>query len=128
MKRGHESMTRRQFGPRAFAASGALACGLAVALGAYASHGVEGQSAARLGLAALMLFGHGLALQVWARSSARALVAIALSLWLAGLMLFSGSLIAAVALATPTTWAPIGGSFLMLGWLALAVAAWLQPE
>lgn len=119
-------MTRVPLPQRAFATVGALACGVAVGLGAYASHGVEGQDAVRLGLAALMLFGHGLALQGWARFSAHVPVAIALTLLLIGLTLFCGSLIAAVAFATPTAWAPVGGILLMLGWLALAVMAWLE--
>lgn len=121
-------MTRAPLRQRAFATAGALACGVAVGLGAYASHGVEGQDAVRLGLAALMLFGHGLALQGWARFSARVPVAVALTLLLLGLALFCGALIAAVAFATPTVWAPVGGILLMLGWLALAAAAWLEPR
>lgn len=119
-------MTRAPLPQRVFATGGALACGVAVGLGAYASHGVEGQDAVRLGLAALMLFGHGLAVQGWARFSAHVPVAIALTLQLIGLTLFCGSLIAAVAFATPTAWAPVGGILLMLGWLALAVMAWLE--
>jgi uncharacterized membrane protein YgdD (TMEM256/DUF423 family) len=105
---------------RAFSGFGALACGMAVALGAYASHVAEAQDGKRLALAALFAFGHGLALIALASRdsrlawSARACLAL-------GIVLFSGSLAAAVFFAAPTALAPFGGSLLMLGWGILAV-------
>jgi len=104
---------------RAYAGFGALACGLAVALGAYASHVAQSQDAKRLAIAALFAFGHGLALVVLhARGSRFAVVALACIA--AGILLFSGSLALAVFAGTPTVLAPLGGSLLMLGWGILA--------
>jgi uncharacterized membrane protein YgdD (TMEM256/DUF423 family) len=106
--------------PRGLAAFGALACGVAVALAAYASHGLEGQAAHRVGLAALFAFGHGLALLLLAPGAAARLRRIALCVLLAGLLLFAGSLLGAAFWALPTTLAPAGGLLLMLGWLMIA--------
>ncbi|KFN45690.1 hypothetical protein N790_09525 [Arenimonas malthae CC-JY-1] len=106
---------------RALAAAGALACGLAVALGAYASHGLDGENARRAGLAALFAFGHGLALQVLLRADVGRLRLAAGVALLAGLLLFAGSLCGAVFFGWPTALAPAGGLLLMLGWLIIAV-------
>ncbi|KFL36423.1 DUF423 domain-containing protein [Arenimonas donghaensis] len=108
--------------PRLLAACGALACGLAVALGAYASHGLEGQAASRAGLASLFSFGHGLALFVLMRDPGRLRLAAG-GVLLAGLLLFAGSLCGAVFLGWPTRLAPFGGLLLMAGWLMIAVDA-----
>ena len=107
--------------PRLFAGCGALACGLAVALGAYASHGLEGEAAGRAGLAALFAFGHGLALQVLLRADAGRLRLAAGVALLAGLLLFAGSLCGAVFLGWPTRLAPAGGLLLIASWLIIAV-------
>ncbi len=107
---------------RLLAAAGAIACGLAVALGAYASHGVEGQAQARLGLAALFAFGHGLALAALAPRAAGRLALSALAALLAGMSLFAGSLALAVFVGTGTAAAPLGGVLMMVGWSLLAVA------
>lgn len=107
--------------PRVIAACGALACGLAVALGAYASHGLEGEAASRAGLAALFAFGHGLALLVLMRDPAGRLRLLAGGALLAGLLLFAGSLCAAVFLGWPTRLAPFGGLLLMAAWLMIAI-------
>lgn len=109
--------------PRLFAALGALACGLSVALGAYASHGLAGQDASRAGLAALFGFGHGLALLVLMREPAGRLRLVAGATLLAGLLLFAGSLCGAVFLGWPTRLAPMGGLLLMAGWLMIAFNA-----
>lgn len=106
---------------RTLAAVGAVACGLAVALGAYASHGLDGENARRAGLAALFAFGHGLALQVLLRADAGRLRLAAGVALLAGLLLFAGSLCGAVFFGWPTALAPTGGLLLMLGWLVIAV-------
>ena len=100
---------------------GALACAAAVGLGAYASHGASGEAQSRLGLAALFAFGHGLALFTLSPRANRKFAAMALSLLALGLCLFSGSLVAAVFLGTPTTLAPAGGLLLIAGWVMLAI-------
>lgn len=108
---------------RALAAFGALACGVSVGLGAYASHGLDGDAARRVGLAALFAFGHGLALLLLAPAAGTRLRSVGLSSLAVGVLLFSGSLLAAVFLSAPTVLAPAGGVLLMLGWLALAADA-----
>lgn len=108
---------------RWLAAAGALCAGLAVGLGAYASHGVDGEAQARLGLAALFLFGHGLALAALAPRGLRNLGQFALSLLLLGVVLFSATLGLSVLFGTPTTAAPWGGTLMMLGWLVYAIDA-----
>ena len=114
-------MPARALAPRLLAAAGALACGLAVGLGAYASHGLDGEAARRAGLAALFAFGHGLALQWLAGGTpARLRLAACFALGL-GLLLFSGSLAGAAFFGWPTRLAPAGGMLLMLGWLLAAI-------
>ncbi|HEU0151827.1 MAG TPA: DUF423 domain-containing protein [Arenimonas sp.] len=112
---------------RALAASGAVACAASVGLGAYASHGLADADARRAGLAALFLFGHGLALFMLATPSAGRLRLAALAALALGVVLFSGSLLGAVFLATPTALAPAGGVLMMLAWLTLAADA-LRPR
>ena len=108
---------------RALAAFGALACGVSVGLGAYASHGLDGDAARRVGLAALFAFGHGLALLLLSPATGSRLRIAGLAGLALGLVLFSGSLLAAVFLSAPTVLAPTGGLLLMLGWLAIAADA-----
>lgn len=110
---------------RGLGAFGAVACAASVGLGAYASHGLEDADARRAGLAALFLFGHGLALQVLAVPVASRLRQAALSLLALGVLLFAGSLLGAVFAATSTALAPVGGLLLILAWLALAIDALL---
>lgn len=108
---------------RALAAFGALACAVSVGLGAYASHGLDGVAAWRVGLAALFAFGHGVALLLLAPAAGARLRTAALCSLALGVLLFSGSLLAAVFLSAPTVLAPTGGMLMMLGWLALAADA-----
>lgn len=97
----------------------ALACGLSVALGAYASHVAEPQSRQRLALAALFAFGHGLALiQLDARSSR--LARLASACFVIGIVLFCGSLAGAGLVGSTTKLVPFGGGLLILGWLFVA--------
>lgn len=103
------------------AAIGAWLAGASVALAAYASHGVDGDARSRLMLAAVIAFGHGLALAALAPQAAGRLAHVALAAVLAGTVLFSGSLVAAQLLGASTRLAPIGGVLLMLGWLALGI-------
>jgi uncharacterized membrane protein YgdD (TMEM256/DUF423 family) len=107
---------------RALGASGALACGIAVGLGAYAAHVADGQAQHRIALAALFLFGHGLALLVLAPRARSRMQQVALMGLLLGVLLFSGSLALAALFGTSTLFAPFGGSLLIIGWLVYAVA------
>lgn len=96
-------------------------CAVGVGLGAYASHAGEGADRARLGLAALFAFGHGLALialETGARPSRMG--AVARASLLAGVLLFSGSLAIAALAGWQPQLAPAGGSLLILGWLLVA--------
>ena len=104
----------------------ALICGVAVGLGAYASHAVSGQSQQRLALAALFAFAHGLALIALAGRQS-ALANASKMIFLAGIGLFSGSLACAALFATTTLAAPVGGSLLIFGWLLSAIDFWRDP-
>lgn len=111
---------------RHFAAFGALACGAAVALSAVAMHAADGHDRLRLGLAAALAFGHGLALVAIAARGSR-LATFARVAFAAGIVLFSGSLVGAALHGWPTTLAPAGGIALMLGWGILAVDFLRRP-
>lgn len=108
---------------RALAAAGAVLAALAVGLAAYASHAAGPDAGVRLGLAAAFAFGHGLALAALAPRISGRLELVAMAGLLLGVLLFAGSLAGAHFLGLPTRLAPLGGSLLMLGWLAHAVAA-----
>ena len=118
---------RRDAGPgraqRLLGASGALLAAAAVALAAYASHAAAPGSAGRLGLAAAFAFGHGLALAVLAPRASGRLALLPPWLLLAGVLLFAGSLAGAHFAGLPTRLAPLGGSLMILGWLAQAAVA-----
>lgn len=109
---------------RLLAALGALACGVSVALGAYASHGLDGESARRVGLAALFAFGHGLALLVLAPAAGTRLRLAGMAAIALGMAVFAGSLLGAVFLSASTALAPAGGLLMMLGWVVVAADAW----
>ena len=59
----------------AFGATGAVFSALSVGLAAYASHGAEGDARARLMLAAVFAFGHGVALAALAPTGGTLLIA-----------------------------------------------------
>jgi uncharacterized membrane protein YgdD (TMEM256/DUF423 family) len=116
----------------AWFASGAIAAGVAVALGAFGAHGLK----SRVGTEDLAIFEtgvryhliHALALLAVAWAVDRwpgALANTAGWAFLAGIAVFSGSLYLLVL--TGNRWlgavTPIGGLSFLLGWLALAVAA-----
>jgi uncharacterized membrane protein YgdD (TMEM256/DUF423 family) len=118
---------------RIFFGVGAVSAGLAVALGAFAAHGLR----ARLSPEALQIFEtgaryhmyHALALLAVAWAVTRwpgTAVSVAGWLFIAGTLLFSGSLyllaITGVRMLGAIT--PVGGFAFILGWLALAWAAW----
>ncbi|WP_132999345.1 DUF423 domain-containing protein [Luteimonas arsenica] len=109
---------------RVLASTGAVLAAAAVALAAYASHAAGPEAGARLGLAAAFAFGHGLALAALAPRANGRLATLALCGLLLGVLLFAGSLAGAHFMGLPTRLAPIGGSLMILGWLAHAVAAW----
>ena len=102
---------------------GALLAALAVALSAYAAHATDGAAQSRLQTAAIFAFGHGTAFVALApQVRGRWLLVAALALQ-AGAVLFCGSLVGSVLLGWPTTLTPTGGTLLIAGWAAWAVAA-----
>lgn len=106
-----------------WASFGALLAAASVALAAYASHGATGPASTRLLLAAAIAFGHGVALCALAAPAVGVRRWIATG-WALGVLLFSGSLVAAHFLATSTRLAPAGGLLLMGAWLLHAATAW----
>lgn len=104
-------------------ASGALLAAAAVALSAYAAHGVQGDAQSRLQTAALFAFGHGIALAALAPWARRRLGLVALVGLLSGVLLFSGSLVGSHVLGESVGLAPFGGSLLILAWLLYAADA-----
>jgi uncharacterized membrane protein YgdD (TMEM256/DUF423 family) len=118
---------------RLFFGLGAISAGLAVALGAFAAHGLR----SRISAEALATFETGARYHVY---HALALLAVAWALgrwpsawtgaagWLfvAGTVLFSGSLylLAVTGVRALGAITPFGGLAFILGWLALAWAAW----
>ena len=106
---------------------GALAGLTAVAMAAFAAHGIPDPNARRIvasgvqmqGWHALALFGTGL----WAPRGGRTADAAGAAFTL-GLLLFCGAVYAlALAGVSLGATAPAGGMLLMLGWLLLAVSA-----
>ena len=105
---------------RALAGIGALACGVAIAISAYAMHAtLDPHNRERLAIAALFLFAHGLALAVLAPGTVSRLRQFGMYCLMIGTILFSGSLILAATLGMAPVLAPFGGSLLMLGWLLI---------
>jgi uncharacterized membrane protein YgdD (TMEM256/DUF423 family) len=106
---------------RSLAATGTLACGIAVGMGAYAMHSaLMPENRQRMGMAALFLFAHGLALASLAPGSRSRVRRIGLCVILIGMMFFSGSLVLAALHGVEPVLAPFGGSLLILGWLLIA--------
>ena len=118
---------------RVFFGLGSLSAGLAVALGAFAAHGLR----SRISTEALQTFETGARYQMY---HALALLAVAWAatrwpggavsaagwLFVAGTLLFSGSLylLAVTGHRALGAITPFGGLAFILGWLALAWAAW----
>jgi uncharacterized membrane protein YgdD (TMEM256/DUF423 family) len=118
---------------RAFAVLGALSALAAVALGAFAAHGLKGRLSddmfAVFEVGARYQMYHALALFATAWAATRwsgGAVSAAGWLFVAGTVVFSGSLYA-LALGGPR-WlgalTPFGGIAFLAGWLALGWAAW----
>ena len=108
---------------RTLTAVGAVLAAAGVALSAYAAHAAEGVARANLQSAALFALVHGVALAALSRQTPHRLGTAALSMLLIGVLLFSGSLVAAHFFGAPTRLAPAGGSLLILGWLLYAADA-----
>ena len=107
------------------AASGALCAALAVALSAYAMHAAAGGQAL-LGIAAAMLFGHGVALAALGRGAMGRWRRVALLALLVGSLTFAGSLVLHALAGLPPRLAPAGGMLMIGGWLLLAVASFRE--
>lgn len=118
---------------RVFFGLGSVSAGLAVALGAFAAHGLR----SRISPEALQTFEtgaryhmyHALALLAVAWAAARwpgGAVTAAGWLFVVGTLLFSGSLylLAVTGVRVLGAITPFGGLAFILGWLALAWAAW----
>ena len=118
---------------RVFFGLGAVSGGLAVALGAFAAHGLR----SRISPEAIQTFEtgaryhmyHALALLAVAWAATRwpgAAVTAAGWLFVAGTLLFSGSLylLAVTGIRVLGAITPFGGLAFILGWLALAWATW----
>ena len=119
----HDPMSRFERHPasRWFGFCGSLFAAASVALAAYASHAVDGEARARLLLAAVFAFGHGVALAAMAGHGMRKLKAVALAAMAVGVVLFCGSLVADVLWGLPTRLAPAGGVLLIAGWVTYAL-------
>lgn len=102
------------------AVAGALLAAAAVAMMAWASHGVPPEVRSNLQLGAQFALLHGIAVAALAPLAVKRLARAALVLLLAGVLLFTGSLLAAQLLGTGTALAPLGGSAVILGWLLQA--------
>jgi uncharacterized membrane protein YgdD (TMEM256/DUF423 family) len=121
---------------RVFFVLGSLSACLAVALGAFAAHGLRDRVSAELlttfETGARYHMYHALALIAVAWASARGSGGAATAagwLFVVGTVLFSGSLY--LLALTGQRWlgaiTPLGGASFVLGWLALALAAWRAP-
>jgi uncharacterized membrane protein YgdD (TMEM256/DUF423 family) len=118
---------------RLFLALGALSGALAVATGAFGAHALDGAvppaRVATWDTAAHYHLAHALALVLAGLVAAHApgrLVRAAGWLFLAGTVLFAGSLYALVLLDLPALGAvtPLGGVAFIVGWACLAAGAW----
>ena len=118
----------------AAAASGLLA----VALGAFGAHGLEDVLGARgravFDTASRYHFVHTFALALGALApvagAGRRPCRAACVLWLAGTVVFSGSLylLAVTGIGWLGAITPLGGVALLVGWFMLLVAAWRGPD
>jgi uncharacterized membrane protein YgdD (TMEM256/DUF423 family) len=122
---------------RVFAAAGAVSALIAVAAGAFGAHGLRRSLPpdllATFETAARYQMYHALALLVtaWAWAQWRsAAIRVAGWLFLAGTILFSGSLY--LLALTDSRWlgavTPLGGITLIAGWGALAAGAWKRAS
>jgi uncharacterized membrane protein YgdD (TMEM256/DUF423 family) len=113
--------TLRNRGRDWLGAAGAVLAAASVAMAAYAMHATHVPSPAHVQLGALFAFGHGVALAALSPTVVRAVGRLALLAMLAGVVLFSGSLVANGLMRWPTTLAPFGGMLMIGSWLLLAI-------
>ena len=119
-----DPLSRQRSKPSLFAFFGGVLAAAAIALSAYAAHGIaDAHLQGNLQNAALYAFGHGIALACLGPRANRALARTGLGLLLLGTLLFSGSLVANAWWGFTTKPAPLGGIALMLGWLLWAFDA-----
>ncbi|HVT32679.1 MAG TPA: DUF423 domain-containing protein [Rhodanobacteraceae bacterium] len=123
--------------PRTVIIVGALLGAAAVLLGAFGAHALRGSLDAR----SLAIWQTAVSYQFWhvlaaiaaallARDDASPSLRIAASAFVAGIVLFSGSLYA-LALGAPSAIGavtPFGGVALVVGWIVLAIHAWRSPS
>ena len=105
---------------RVIPAAGALLAALAVAGMRSVGRQRDGEVQARLQQAALMAFGHGIALVALGLQPAGAIARGMLAAMLLGVVLFSGSLVLSHLLGWPTRVAPFGGGLMIVSWVGLA--------
>ena len=118
------NLERRARKPSLLACFGGLLAATAVGLSAYASHGIADPLAqSHVTTAALYAFGHGVALAVLGPTQQNSVGKLALYVLLIGTLLFSGSLVAGALWKLSTQLAPVGGTALILGWLAYGLNA-----
>jgi len=96
--------------------------GASVALSAYATHAAHADARRFLYIAAVLGFGHGVALAALAPRAIGRFEFIALCGLPLGTVLFSGSLTLRYVFDLPVRVAAVGGSVLILSWLLHAVA------
>lgn len=116
------SPTTTDVGARWLGAAGAVLAAATVALSAYATHAAHGNARNFLYIAAVLGFGHGIALAALAPRADGRLHFVALCGLLLGAVLFSGSLTLRYVFDVPVRLAPIGASVLILSWLLHAIA------
>ncbi|WP_238382743.1 DUF423 domain-containing protein [Cognatilysobacter segetis] len=116
----HRRRSSDRMSPRGSGVFGALAGAAGVALAAYAAHAATGEAQRWLYTAAAMALVHGVLLVAYVPGGPR-LGGMARLALVAGVLLFSGSLVAAHAFGYPTRLAPVGGSLLIAGWLLVAL-------
>ena len=115
----------------------ALSGAVVVMAGAFGAHALEGQLAPRL----VAAFETGVRYQAWHTLALLAVLAwrsslpltgqrLAMGLWAAGIVLFSGSLyaMALTGIGGLGMITPVGGVLMIAGWLALAGAALRAPR
>ncbi len=118
--------------PRAFLALGALFGLIAVAMAAYASHGLAPDRAALANTGASLGAWHALALigtGLLAERRRGRLVPAAGVLFVAGTLMFCGGIfVRALTELSLGPVTPLGGVLLLVGWGVLGVAALLAPQ
>lgn len=113
---------------RAISTLAALSALMAVAAGAFGAHGLEAKGDQSAG----ELFETASSYQMWHALGALVLIALRRSAWLAPLLLLFGSAVFslslyAIALGAPRALGivtPLGGTIMLAGWLAAALALW----